>query len=482
LSSGTFTNINGIIVGKTTGTTSALVPNTVTVGSDVTVTVPSGQVIGWDIGATVALHTDSDGDDVLDAGEAWITGTIKSVNHTTLTLTVVSKSTSTTSTTSWTLGYRGPRFHHDFTSGVSGLLIEEGRTNLLTWSEEFNNTSGWSQTIGGFATANQTTSPSGNNDADLLSARNTLYGGILRRAAAPAYAANTTYTMSVYAKAGTHQFIGLRLSGSSAGSSGNVYSVFTLSGSGSATAPTPVSGTINSVSCVSAGGGWYRCTLVYTTGSTVPAGTTDIAICQSNGNTAFTPAGTETVYLWGAQVEAGSSAASYIPTTTATVIRAADNCALTDASFANLYNVSEGTIILDCSPTSLNSLQGFYAIHGAVRSLGGHAVYSSGSNNSITAYSYTSNYEPTISSTVTGITSKRIKIAHAYKTNDGAISINGSQVEYDNTYAVPTNITGLVLGADGFANTPNYSSVLISDFKLYRKRISNDLMRVHSTL
>jgi hypothetical protein len=155
---------------------------------------------------------------------------------------------------------------------------------------------------------------------------------------------------------------------------------------------------------------------------------------------------------------------------------------LTDASFANLYNVSEGTIILDCSPTSLNSLQGFYAIHGAVRSLGGHAIYSSGSNNSITAYSYTSNYEPTISSTVTGITSKRIKIAHAYKTNDGAISINGSQVEYDNTYAVPTDITGLVLGADGFANTPNYSSVLISDFKLYRKRISNDLMRVHSTL
>jgi hypothetical protein len=52
LSSGTFTNINGIIVGKTTGTTSALVPNTVTVGSDVTVTVPSGQVIGWDIGDT----------------------------------------------------------------------------------------------------------------------------------------------------------------------------------------------------------------------------------------------------------------------------------------------------------------------------------------------------------------------------------------------------------------------------------------------
>ena len=258
----------------------------------------------------------------------------------------------------------GPRFDHDpVTLACKGLLIEEGRTNLVTWSEEFNNTSGWSQGLG-FATANQTTSPSGNNDADLLSARNSVYGGILRRAVAPAYAANTTYTMSVYAKAGTHQFIGLRLSSPSSGSSGDVYSVFTLSGSGSATAPTPISGTINSVSCVSAGGGWYRCTLVYTTGSTAPVNTTDIAICQSNGNTAFTPAGTETVYLWGAQLEVGSFATSYIPTTTGSVVRSADVCSVTTAGWSNagndtmvaeyfirnLSNFLSGSVVLEGGP------------------------------------------------------------------------------------------------------------------------------------
>jgi hypothetical protein len=476
LSSGTFTNVNGIIVGKTTGTTSALVPNTVTVGSDVTVTVPSGQAIGWDIGATVTLHTDSDGDDVLDAGEAWITGTIKSVNNTTLTLTVVSKSTSTTSTTSWTLGYRGPRFHHDFTSGVSGLMLETASaTNLVLQSENFGTT--WTNDSDRVAiSVDQTTSPSGAMNADKISENTTVFE---RRIALQALSvvSGTIYTFSCFVKAAERDVVQLRF-GSTVGSQ---YKNFVIGG---VNAGTIGSGGSATAAIQAYPNGWYRCSITATSAGT---GSSAFSIGPHIKSDAFGFEGYvgtigSGIFVWGAQLEAGSFATSYIPTTTATVIRAADSCALTDASFANLYNLSEGTIILDCSPTSLNSLQGFYAIHGAVRSLGGHAVYSSGSNNSITAYSYTSNYEPTISSTVTGITSKRIKIAHAYKTNDGAISINGSQVEYDNTYAVPTNITGLVLGADGFANTPNYSSVLISDFKLYRKRISNDLMRVHSTL
>jgi hypothetical protein len=476
LSSGTFTNINGIIVGKTTGTTSALVPNTVTVGSDVTVTVPSGQVIGWDIGATVTLHTDSDGDDALDSGEAWITGTIKSVNHTTLVLTVVSRSGSTTSTTSWTLGYRGPRFHHDFQNNVSGLLLETtSATNLIVRSDDFG-ASEWNAgsqrnlTVAG----NDAISPSGATDADRLTvgATATLYQVLQGLPFTGNVTSGTAYTVSCFFKPNQVTRVSIW-----AGTPATlpVDAMFDLTGAGSV-----VASAYGTASIQQYPNGWYRCIITGTAGATT---NTSLRISPVSG-TSRTYAGNsvDSFWAWGAQVEAGSSATSYIPTTTATVIRSADSCALTDASFANLYNVSEGTIILDCSPTSLNSLQGFYAIHGAVRSLGGHAIYSSGSNNSITAYSYTSNYEPTISSTVTGITSKRIKIAHAYKTNDGAISINGSQVEYDNTYAVPTNITGLVLGADGFANTPNYSSVLISDFKLYRKRISNDLMRVHSTL
>ncbi len=452
LSSGTFTNVNGIIVGKTTGTTSALVPNTVTIGSEITVTVTSGQAAGWDIGGVVVCHADTDADDITDSGEPWITGTLKSATLTTLVITVTGRSTSTTSTTSWMVGYRGPRFHHDFQNNVSGLLLETtSATNLILQSENLATT--WI-TFGAGAgiTQNSELAPSGLTTADTITPSTTAASGVYQHVTV---SPSTTYTFSFYTRLGTLQ------------ASDYKFAIYNDSGSSWLVQDAVPTTLPNSTT-------WSRVSYTFTT----PAGCTLIHAYPFRNSIGVTG----TAHIWGVQLEAGSSATSYIPTTTATVIRAADSCALTDASFANLYNLSEGTIILDCSPTSLNSLQGFYAIHGAVRSLGGHAVYSSGSNNSITAYSYTSNYEPTISSTVTGITSKRIKIAHAYKTNDGAISINGSQVEYDNTYAVPTNITGLVLGADGFADTPNYSSMLISDFKLYRKRISNDLMRVHSTL
>jgi hypothetical protein len=359
----------------------------------------------------------------------------------------------------------GPRFDHDTASPFAcrGLLIEEQRANLLTWSEEFNNTSAWAQTLG-FATANQTTSPSGNNDADLLSARNTAFGGILRRAVAPAYAANTTYTMSVYAKAGTHQFIGLRLSTHSAG--GGLYSVFTLSGSGSAAAPTPASGTINSVSCVSAGGGWYRCTLIYTTGSTAPNNTTDIAICQSNGNTNFTPAGTETVYLWGAQLEVGDFPTSYIPTTTGTVTRSADVCSITGSAFSGFWNQSEGSLFADSthvsSPTATtvmansgaNSNQ--IAIFRVPPSMCRFGVASGGSYSVSEDFSITSN--------------QSVKVIGAYSSASSRAALNGNLSGLDTSVVVPTNLTRLNIGSVSLASA-EFANGHIAAIRYFRKRL-----------
>lgn len=451
-SSGTFTNVNGLIVGKTTGTTAALVPNDVTVGSDITVTITSGQAVGWDIGAVVACHVDTDGDDSLDTSEPWITGTLKSATLTTLIITVTNKSTFTAAISNWAVGYRGPRFHHDFQNNISGLLLETvSARNLILQSE--NLTTPW-VTFGAGAgiTQNSVLAPSGLTTADTITPSTTEASGVYQHVTVSPL---TTYTFSFYAQLGSLSASNYKFAFWN--QSGNSWIGLDLVPSVTPTA-----------------NGWTRVTHTFTT----PASCALIHAYPFRNSSGVTG----TLHVWGAQLETGSTASSYIPTTSSITIRTADSCSLTDANFANLYNLSEGTILLDCSPTSLGSLQGFYAIHGAVRSLGGHAAYSSGTNNSITAYSYGLNYEPTISSTVAGITSKRIKIAHGYKTNDGAISINGNQSVYNNSFAVPSDITGLVLGADGFTDTPNYSSVLISDFKLYRKRISNDLLRIHSTL
>jgi hypothetical protein len=188
------------------------------------------------------------------------------------------------------------------------------------------------------------------------------------------------------------------------------------------------------------------------------------------------------IFVWGAQLEAGSAATSYIPTTSAVAIRAADSCTLGDQSFYNIYNRDEGTIIADFTPISLNTSQGFYAIHGDIRQNGGHSAYTTGLNNSINAESYTTLYTPTIQSTRSALSSNRIKIAHGYKSDDAVIMINGTSPTSSLTYTPPTDMTGLALGANGFSDSPSTSNVIISDFKLYRKRINNDLIRIYTTL
>ena len=135
-SSGTFVNANKIIVGKTAGTTSSITPSTQAISSQVTVTVASGSVVGWVVGQAISLIVDTDGQDDPDATELWLLGDIVSSTDTTLVFTVTSRTAQAGSATSWTLGYRGPRFDHDPVTGAcKGLLIEESRTNLVFPSE-----------------------------------------------------------------------------------------------------------------------------------------------------------------------------------------------------------------------------------------------------------------------------------------------------------------------------------------------------------
>ena len=51
-------------------------------------------------------------------------------------------------------------------------------------------------------------------------------------------------------------------------------------------------------------------------------------------------------YIWGAQVEAGAFATSYIPTTTLAVLRNADDVTMSGTNFTSWYNASEGSLSL----------------------------------------------------------------------------------------------------------------------------------------
>jgi hypothetical protein len=295
-SSGTFVNANGLIVGKTAGTTSSITPNTQAIGSQVTVTVASGSVVGWVVGQAISLIVDTDGQDDPDATELWLLGNIVSTTDTTLVFSVTSRTAQAGSATSWTLGYRGPRFDHDPVS----------RTNLLSRSAEFNETA-WLK-LRSSISANSTASPSGDGSADKLvedASNNTHMVYRLFNTGSL-----VAHTFSVFAKADGRNFVYLDC-GDGFPLNSNAY--FDLSNGTLGTIGANATATITAF-----GNGWYRCSVTATPTSTTTNGFY-IQTASANGTKSYQGDGASGIFIWGAQLEAGSTTTSYIPTTTASV-------------------------------------------------------------------------------------------------------------------------------------------------------------------
>lgn len=204
------------------------------------------------------------------------------------------------------------------------------RTNLCLYSEQINNVSGWANNAAS-VTANAVLAPNGSTTADMLVPDGTLathgtYSVIMGQGAG-------TFTFSFYAKDAGYPFIGMRVYD---GSAYQIRATFDLS------TGTVYSTEAGSTSITDVGGGWYRCEGTGTTtgsmGSTVgwnieslPAGVTV--------QNAFSGDGISGAYIWGAQIEAGGAATSYLQTTSAAVTSS------TETVFEQTYNLQEDAAI-----------------------------------------------------------------------------------------------------------------------------------------
>jgi hypothetical protein len=221
--------------------------------------------------------------------------------------------------------------------GCPNLLLEPQRTNLMLYSEEFNNATWTKANLS--VTANSTTSPSGVINADTLTA-----DGLLNvhaaQSAAISFVSGTTYTASIYAKKGTNNFIQLTGLASSLGL--NVWANFDLNNG--------VVGSVGSsttASIINVGNGWYRCVI---TGAAIAAASqgfnysivTSASAVRGENNSLST-----SVFLWGAQVEAGAYPTTYIPTTSASVTRNQDTFQLSNVFTNNLISSAGGTWFVD---------------------------------------------------------------------------------------------------------------------------------------
>ncbi len=225
-----------------------------------------------------------------------------------------------------------PRIDYDPVTGeCRGLLVEEQRTNLLTYSQDFNNWSKYLCTIG----ADFITAPDGTLSA--VSITKTSSGNISKGG----HTSNQIYSFTVYAKAGSGTSIKVGFYNFSEYASFDLISGYIISSS------TNLNATI--VKCIN---GWWRICVVRKQPNVYSGGDL-VLITQDYDNVS--------VYIWGAQLEQGSSPTSYIPTTTSQVIRSADVIKIPQ-SFTNSKLTNTSTVQLEAKSAGLVTSQSYCSI------------------------------------------------------------------------------------------------------------------------
>ena len=332
----------------------------------------------------------------------------------------------------------------DYLNSTTGsLLVEPTRTNVVSYSEQFDNAS-WNG-VNRIITANVTTAPDNTMTADKFIPDNTNGAHNIHRTGL----ASDAYTFSVFAKAGEETTFSMWLRTASFGA------VFDLS-----------TGTItsNSASIIPKiepyPNGWYRCSVYDAT-----PGTTAHIYGRSGGG--FIGNNVNGFFIWGAQAEAGTTVTSYIPTTTIGVTRVAD--VISKTGISSLIGQTEGTLFVDFNFTQNVNTGRLIAIgdgtltNRATIFLNANTIQVFIRNVSGTQYSVSS------STILTG----RYKVAVRYKQNDFGFYINGVPINTQNSGNLPINLNNFYLATSEFGATAAEIQS-INSAQLYKTALDND--------
>jgi len=200
------------------------------------------------------------------------------------------------------------------------------KLNMLLFSEQLDN--------GAWVLSNLTVvpnalvAPDGNSTADKLTRVATVGTEASATQTRIAVAGGTPLSLSVYAKAGSvGAFLDLRLIYVDATIPTGVVA-FNLSNGTIAFTGSSFTG---KASIISAGNGWYRCSITGSAIATPVASRADLGVTTSNTGGLGGTAG-DFIYVWGAQLELGPTVSPYVNTTTS------------GASFSEWNIVQSGTV------------------------------------------------------------------------------------------------------------------------------------------
>lgn len=360
------------------------------------------------------------------------------------------------------------RFDHNPTTFESlGLLIEESRTNLLTYSEQFDNAA-WNKNAS-TVSANTIVSPDGAVDGDKLVEDTSTNGHYVFQNISGA-SSGAVYGVSIYLKAAERSFAIVRTEGS-----WGVNGVTVNLSSGVASSAT---GTVTGISSFSVGNGWWRVSFAFTAAATSGA----ISVLTSTdgvyANRNYAGNGYSGIYIWGAQLEAGAFATSYIPTTTASVTRAADAASMTGTNFSSWYNQGEGALYVEAQTVNLAANRGIFAIGDSSLAFGAantiYSVFESGLSGRISQVALVGGLSQvaSMSPVYTQAANTATKMAQGYKVNDYAITVNAVNPAVDPFALVPA-VSSMSIGSlnSGWLNGGNFLNGTIKQITYFPKRL-----------
>ena len=378
--------------------------------------------------------------------------------------------------------YDSARFDYDPTTlAPRGLLIEGTATSLGSYSEDFSNAA-WTKSGTNGSMVLTGTAPDNNATSRLLEENTTTY--VKHSLERSISISAGIHTFSVWLKEPTsnsRRYAHIQLAdGQLTAARYTIVAdlqtgTITASGANNGTAGAPT-GTGHSITAYP--NGWYRVTISMNHVSspsypTIMLG--DTATLFGGNNQPFYSATTpyKGLLAWGAQLEAGSGASSYIPTGASTVQRLADECAIVSPNFAPWFNASAGTLLVSArtatryvdsagfdfpavltldSNNQIGPCQWNGVVYGVVRAGGSYrinyATLASPGNNA--------NY----------------KAAIAYANSDYAGVANGGSIQTGSGTTVPSGLNQLALGASRSGVAGNFFGH-ISQIKFWPTRLPN---------
>ena len=356
-----------------------------------------------------------------------------------------------------------PRLNYPVYGGCPSLLVEPQSTNLFPYSNDYTQ-SNWNKsnvTI----TQNAGISPENINNASKM---------IVSSTASFAYIYDTlsgsssVYSISAFVKADGRNIVWLYINSTS--TNGTIYydlSDGTLQAvAGGSGTPT---GTITAFP-----NDWYKITYTSPTAFVLNSGS-GIGVSDAKGSTAATVDGTNGVLIYGLQIEAGSYATSYIPTSGSTVTRNEEQVQNSGVGTTDTFNSSEGVLYAEVENLAEDGNNKCISINDG------------SANNRVTIVlgTATNQFRPHVLSGGTAVfdqntftvpTSTQFnKIAVKYKANDFSAFVDGIKVASDNSGAAPIGLNNLSLhvGTGGLRYFGNVKAVGVYKTALTDTELAN---------